>query len=38
MLGQDWIVSPADDLLQSLRMEYGKDQVELDYKQKSNLN
>jgi len=38
MLGQDWIVSPTDDLLQRLRMEYGKDQVELDYKRTSSLN
>ena len=34
----DWLVSPTDDLLQRLRMEYGKDQVELDYKQTSSLN
>ena len=38
MLGQDWIVSPTDDLLQRLRMEYGKDQVELGYKRTSSLN
>ena len=38
MLGQDWVVSPTDDLLQRLRMEYGKDQVELDYKQTATLN
>ncbi|MDP6415452.1 MAG: OB-fold nucleic acid binding domain-containing protein, partial [Gammaproteobacteria bacterium] len=31
MLGQDWCVSPADDLIQRLRMEYGKDKVALDY-------
>ena len=35
MLGQDWRVSPTDDLLQRLRMEFGKDQVELDYKESS---
>ena len=33
-----WIVSPTDDLLQRLRMEYGKDQVELDYKKTTSLN
>ena len=38
MLGQDWIILPTDDLLQLLRMEYGKDQVELDYKQTTSLN
>lgn len=38
MLGQDWIVSPTDDLLQRLRMEYGRDRVELDYKRSSSLN
>jgi DNA polymerase-3 subunit alpha len=32
MLGQDWVVSPADDLIQRLRMEYGKDKVVLSYK------
>jgi len=31
-------VSPTDDLLQRLRMEYGKDQVELDYKKTTSLN
>ncbi len=34
MLGQDWLVSPADDLIQRLRMEYGKDKVALDYRGK----
>ena len=38
ILGKDWIISPTDDLLQLLRMEYGKDQVELDYKQTKSLN
>ena len=32
MLGQEWIVSPADDLIQRLRLEYGKDKVVLSYK------
>ena len=32
MLGQEWAVSPADDLIQSLRLEYGKDKVVLSYK------
>jgi DNA polymerase-3 subunit alpha len=32
MLGQDWVVSPADDLIQRLRLEYGKDKVVLSYK------
>jgi len=32
MLGQDWVVSPADDLIQRLRLEYGKDKIVLDYK------
>ena len=32
MLGQEWQVSPADDLIQRLRLEYGKDKVELSYK------
>ena len=32
MLGQDWVVSPADDLIQRLRSEYGKDKIVLDYK------
>ena len=31
MLGQDWLVSPTDDLIQRLRMEYGKEKVVLDY-------
>ena len=38
MLGKDWVVSPTDDLLQRLKIEYGKDQVELDYKQTLTLN
>lgn len=32
MLGQEWAVSPADDLIQRLRLEYGKDKVVLSYK------
>ena len=32
MLGQEWIVSPTDDLIQRLRLEYGKDKVVLSYK------
>ncbi len=32
MLGQEWTVSPADDLIQRLRLEYGKDKVVLSYK------
>lgn len=32
MLGHDWIVSPSDDLIQRLRLEYGKEKVVLDYK------
>ncbi len=35
---QNWIVSPTDDLLQRLRMEYGKEQVKIDYKQTTSLN
>jgi len=32
MLGREWLVSPTDDLIQQLRLEYGKDKVVLDYK------
>jgi DNA polymerase-3 subunit alpha len=32
MLGREWVVSPADDLIQRLRLEYGKDKVVLSYK------
>jgi DNA polymerase-3 subunit alpha len=32
MLGQEWVVSPDDDLIQRLRLEYGKDKVVLSYK------
>jgi|FLOH01.1.fsa_nt_gi DNA polymerase III subunit alpha len=32
MLGHDWLVSPSDDLIQRLRLEYGKEKVVLDYK------
>ncbi len=32
MLGQEWAVSPSDDLIQHLRLEYGKDKVVLSYK------
>jgi hypothetical protein len=38
MLGKDWLVSPSNDLLQALRSEYGRDQVELGYKQSTILN
>ena len=38
MLGEDWLVSPSNDLLQALRLEYGRDQVELGYKQATILN
>ena len=38
MLGKDWLVSPSNDLLQALRLEYGRDQVELGYKQAMILN
>jgi len=31
MLGPDWAVAPADDLVRSLRMEFGRDQVLLQY-------
>ena len=31
MLGPDWAVAPADDLVRSLRMEFGRDQVMLQY-------
>lgn len=32
MLGDEWVVSPTDDLIQRLRLEYGKDKVVLSYK------
>ena len=32
MLGPDWAVSPADELVRSLRTEFGRDQVELRYR------
>jgi DNA polymerase III subunit alpha len=38
MLGQEWQVSPTDDLIQRLRMEFGRDKVVLDYRQASTLN
>ena len=31
MLGPDWAVAPADDLVRSLRMEFGRDRVGLQY-------
>jgi len=37
MLGRDWVVSPADDLIQKLRLEYGKDTVSLDYRSDKTL-
>jgi len=33
MLGQDWCVAPTDELIQRLRLTFGKDRVELDYRQ-----
>ena len=38
MLGQDWLVSPTDDLIQRLRMEYGKEKVALDYERGTIIN
>ena len=38
MLGQDWLVSPTDDLIQRLRMEYGKEKVVLDYERGTIIN
>ncbi len=38
MLGQEWCVSPSEELIQRLRMEFGRDKVELDYKQAISLN
>lgn len=32
MLGEEWAVSPSDDLIQRLRLEYGRDKVVLSYK------
>jgi DNA polymerase-3 subunit alpha len=32
MLGQEWAVLPSDELIQRLRLEYGKDKVVLSYK------
>jgi hypothetical protein len=37
MLGQDWVVSPADDLIQKLRLEYGRDKVNLNYRSDKTL-
>ena len=37
MLGRDWVVSPVDDLIQKLRLEYGKDTVSLDYRSDKTL-
>ena len=31
MLGSDWAVAPADDLVRNLRLEFGRDQVSLQY-------
>ena len=38
MLGQQWCVSPSEELIQRLRMEFGRDKVELDYRQSITLN
>lgn len=38
MLGQEWCVSPSEELIQRLRMEFGRDTVELDYKRSISLN
>ena len=31
LLGKEWMISPADELLHRLRHEYGHDTVELEY-------
>ena len=38
MFGQDWLVLPTDDLIQKLKVEYGKDRVALEYKRGMTLN
>ena len=38
MLGQDWLVLPTDDLIQKLKVEYGKDRVALEYRRGMTLN
>ena len=38
MLGQEWCVSPSEELIQRLRMEFGRDTVELDYRRSITLN
>jgi len=38
MLGQEWCVSPSEELIQRLRMEFGRDTVELDYRRSISLN
>lgn len=38
MLGQEWCVSPSEELIQQLRMEFGRDKVELSYRQSISLN
>lgn len=38
MFGQEWCVSPSEELIQQLRMEFGRDTVELDYRQAIKLN
>ena len=38
MLGHQWCVSPSEELIQRLRMEFGRDTVELDYKRSISLN
>lgn len=38
MLGDEWQVAPADDLIQRLKSEFGRDQVGLKYSKASSLN
>ena len=35
MLGEEWQVAPADELVERLRSEFGKDQVDLKYSRPS---
>ncbi len=35
MLGEQWQVAPADELVERLRSEFGKDQVDLKYSRSS---
>ena len=38
ILGQEWAVTPSHDLLQRLKISYGKNTVRLHYRQPGNLN